>query len=161
MRGRYSRFESRFFVCERDKCSHARVAFEFRILRGELWRSIAADRWPAGGRLLPRQPTEPLPPRLVTTLNRHPDELGPMVGIWNYTVVGQPQLDGISNDLGRKSVAFVHVRHRSSIRHPISLTCQYLAPGCVHKRFAITVNAVPGSVSIKTDSELLIIVAAK
>lgn len=36
-----------------------------------------------------------------------------------------------------------------------------LAPGCVHKRFATTVNAVPGSVSIKTDSEWSMIVAAK
>jgi hypothetical protein len=62
------------------------LLLEIRISRGEPWRSIATGIWPAGGRLLLRQPTEPLPPRLVTALNRHVDEFGPTIGIWNYTV---------------------------------------------------------------------------
>jgi hypothetical protein len=32
------------------------------------------------------QPTERLPPELITALNRHQDEFGPTIGIWNYTV---------------------------------------------------------------------------
>jgi hypothetical protein len=43
---------------------------------------------------------------------------------------------------------------RASIEMPLSLSC-------VYKRLATTVKAVPGSVSIKTGSELLMIVAVK
>ena len=59
---------------------------EIRISRGEPWRSIATGVWPAGGRLLLRQPTEPLLPRLITALHRYQDEFGPTIGTWNYTV---------------------------------------------------------------------------
>jgi len=62
------------------------LLLEIRTSRGEPWRSIAIGGWPAGGRLLLRQPTETLPPRLITALNRHLDEFGPTIGTWNYTV---------------------------------------------------------------------------
>src|SRR5947209_20371697 len=62
------------------------LLLEIRISRGEPWRSIASGVWPAGDSLVLRQPTEPLPPRLVTALNRHLDEFGPTLGTWNYTV---------------------------------------------------------------------------
>jgi hypothetical protein len=62
------------------------LLLEIRISRGEPWRSIATGVWPAGGRLLLRQLTEPLPPKLITALNRHQDEFEPTVGTWNYTV---------------------------------------------------------------------------
>ncbi len=32
------------------------------------------------------QPTEHLPPELITALNRHQDEFGLTIGTWNYTV---------------------------------------------------------------------------
>ena len=62
------------------------LLLEIRISRGEPWRSIATGVWLAGGRLLLRQLTEPLPPKLITALNRHQDEFEPTVGTWNYTV---------------------------------------------------------------------------
>lgn len=62
------------------------LLLEIRISRGEPWRSIATGVWPAGGRLLMGQPSEPLPPRLIMALNRHQDEFGPTIGTWNYTV---------------------------------------------------------------------------
>lgn len=61
------------------------LLLEIRISRGEPWRSIPTGVWPAGVRLLLRQPTEPLPPRLITA-HRHQDEFGPTIGTWNYTV---------------------------------------------------------------------------
>ena len=64
------------------------LLLEIRISRGEPWQSNATGVWPAGGKLLVRQATEPLPPGLVTALNRHPDEFGPTIGTWNYTVGG-------------------------------------------------------------------------
>ena len=36
------------------------LLLEIRISQGEPWRSIATGVWPAGGRLVLRQPTEPL-----------------------------------------------------------------------------------------------------
>jgi hypothetical protein len=62
------------------------LLLEIRISRGEPWRNIATGVWPAGGRLVLRQPTDPLPPGLVTALNRHLDVFGPTIGTWNYTV---------------------------------------------------------------------------
>ena len=62
------------------------LLFEIRISRGEPWRSIATGVWPATGRLQLKQPTEPLPPELITALNRHPDEFEPAIGTWIYTV---------------------------------------------------------------------------
>jgi len=59
---------------------------EIRISRGEPWRNIATGVWPAGGRLILRKPAEHVPPELITALNRHQDEFGPTIGIWNYTV---------------------------------------------------------------------------
>jgi hypothetical protein len=47
-----------------------------RRSRGKPWHSIATGVWPA----------EPLPPRLITALNRHPNVFGPTIGTWNYTV---------------------------------------------------------------------------
>jgi hypothetical protein len=62
------------------------LLLEIRISRGEPWRNIATGVWPAGGSLILGQPTEHLPPELITALNRHQDEFGPTVGTWNYTV---------------------------------------------------------------------------
>jgi hypothetical protein len=62
------------------------LLLEIRISRGEPWRSIATGVWPAGGKLLLMQPTEPLPPRLITAVNHHLDEFEPTIGTWNYTV---------------------------------------------------------------------------
>jgi hypothetical protein len=62
------------------------LILEIRISRGERWRRIATGVWPAGGSLRLSQPTEPLPPRLITALNRHLDEFEPTIGTWNYTV---------------------------------------------------------------------------
>jgi hypothetical protein len=62
------------------------LLLEIRISRGEPWRSIATGVWPAGGSLLLRQPTEPLPPRLITALNRHLDEFEPTIGTWIFTL---------------------------------------------------------------------------
>jgi hypothetical protein len=62
------------------------LLLEIRISRGEPWRSIAAGVWPAGGRILLGEPTEPLPPELIAALNRHPDEFEPTIGTWIYTV---------------------------------------------------------------------------
>ena len=59
---------------------------EIRISRGELRRNIATDVWPAGGSLILGQPTEHLPPELITALDRHLDEFEPIIGTWNYTV---------------------------------------------------------------------------
>ena len=62
------------------------LLLEIRISRGEPWRNIATGVWPAGGSLILGQPTENLPPELITALNRHLDEFEPTIGIWNYTV---------------------------------------------------------------------------
>ncbi len=62
------------------------ILLEIGISRGEPWRNIATGVWPAGGSLILGQPTEPLPPELITALNRHQDVFGPTIGIWNYTV---------------------------------------------------------------------------
>ena len=62
------------------------LILDIRISRGEPWRSIATGVWPAGGKILLTRPTEPLPPRLIAALDRHPDEFGQLRGIWNYTI---------------------------------------------------------------------------
>jgi hypothetical protein len=62
------------------------LLLEIRISRGEPWRNISTGIWPAGGKLLLRQPTEPLPPRLIAALNGHLDQFEPAIGTWNYTV---------------------------------------------------------------------------
>jgi hypothetical protein len=61
------------------------ILLEIRISRGEPWRNIATAVWPAGGSLILGQPTERLPPELITALNRHQEEFGPTIGIWNYS----------------------------------------------------------------------------
>ena len=62
------------------------LLLEIRISRGEPWRSVATGVWRAGGSLVLRPTTEPLPPKLIAALNRHLDEFEPIIGTWNYTV---------------------------------------------------------------------------
>ena len=57
------------------------LILDIRISRGEPWRSIATGVWPAGGKILLTRPTEPLPPRLIAALDRHPDEFEPAIGL--------------------------------------------------------------------------------
>ena len=62
------------------------LLLKIRISRGEPWRIIATGVWPAGGSLTLGDPTEHLPPELITALNRHQLEFEPIIGTWNYTV---------------------------------------------------------------------------
>jgi hypothetical protein len=62
------------------------LLLEIRISRGQPWRNIATGVWPAGGSLRLGEPTELLPPELITALNCHQDVFGPRTGTWNYTV---------------------------------------------------------------------------
>jgi hypothetical protein len=62
------------------------LLLEIRISRGEPWRNIATGVWPASSSLILGQPTEGLPPELITALYRHQDLFGPTIGTWNYTI---------------------------------------------------------------------------
>ena len=59
------------------------LLLEIRISRGEPWRMIATGVWHS---LMLGNPTEHLPPELITALNRHQVEFEATIGTWNYTV---------------------------------------------------------------------------
>ena len=84
--GGRSRLTRRFLYADVGKPYMPDLLLEIRISRGEPWRSVATGLWRAGGKLLLNQPTEPLPPRLITALDRHVDQFGPAIGTWHYTV---------------------------------------------------------------------------